>query len=199
MTQMFAQLIHSDGYLGIKDYIGKVFPVVARSPKGLYALKLKEGYCLNFNIDAIRLLQAVEEPAPKLEWKVGSKVLVKNSLNRSNHFTSRVGYVGTIEVADHYNRRFKVKFPEASFEPDVGDGHYSSWWVKSELELVPNDYDGGKEPMRLKLNDKWYIAGDGEHLTKDISKANMTENYRKHLSDQLTASSKEIYEASKGF
>lgn len=198
MTQMFAQLIHSDGYLGMKDYIGNVFPVVARSPKGHYCLKLKEGYCRNFNIDAIRLLQAVEDAAPKLEWKVGTKVLVENSFNRSNHFTSRLGYVGTIEVVDG-DERFKVKFPEASFTPPIEPSNYSSWWFKSELELVPNDYDGGKEPMRLKLNDKWYIAGDGEHLTKDISKANMTEDYRKHLSDQLTASSKEIFEASKGF
>lgn len=197
MTQMFAQLIHSDGYLGMKDYIGKVFPVVGRSPKGLYALKLKEDYCLNFNLDAIRLLQAVEEPAPKLEWKVGTKVLVKRSSISSPHFDSRVGYVGTIEVDE--GDRFKVKFPEASFAPPIEPSNYSSWWFKSELELVPNDFDGGKEPMRLKLNDKWYIAGDGEHLTKDISKANMTEDYHKHLSDQLTASFAEIYEASKGF
>ena len=198
MTQQFAQLIHNDGFLGMKDYIGKVFPVVGRSPRGHYLLHLKEGYSLNFSKEAILLLQAVEE-LKELEWKVGTKVLVKNSLNRSNHFTSRVGYVGTIEVVDRYNSRFKVKFPEASFEPNVGDGHYFSWWVKSELELVPNNYDGGKEPKQLKLNDKWYIAGDGEHLTKDISKANMTEDYRKHLSDQLTASFAEIYEASKGF
>lgn len=197
MTQMFAQLIHNDGYLGMKDYIGKVFPVVARSPKGHYALKLKEGYCLNFNIDAIRLLQAVEEPAPKLGWKVGTKVLVKRSSISNPHFDSRVGYVGTIEVVE--GERFKVKFPEASFAPPIEPSNYSSWWFKSELELVPNDYDGGKEPMRLKLNDKWYIAGDGEHLTKDISKANMTEDYRKHLSNKLTASFVDLYAATKGF
>lgn len=197
MTQMFAQLIHSDSYLSMKDYIGKVFPVVARSPKGHYCLKLKEGYCLNFNIDAIRLLQAVEEPAPKLEWKVGTKVLVKRSSISSPHFDSRVGYVGTIEVVE--GDRFKVKFPEASFAPPIEPNNYSSWWFKSELELVPDDYDGGKEPMTLKLNDKWYIAGDGEHLTKDVSKANMTEDYRKHLSDKLTTSFEDIYEASKGF
>lgn len=197
MTQMFAQLIHNDGYLGMKDYIGNVFPVVARSPKGHYALKLKEGYCLNFNIDAIRLLQAVEEPAPKLGWKVGTKVLVKRSSISNPHFDSRVGYVGTIEVVE--GERFKVKFPEASFAPPIEPSNYSSWWFKSELELVPNDYDGGKEPMRLKLNDKWYIAGDGEHLTKDISKANMTEDYRKHLSNKLTASFVDLYAATKGF
>lgn len=194
MTQTFAQLIHSDGYLGMKDYIGKVFPVVARSPKGHYCLKLKEGYCLNFNIDAIRLLQAVEEPAPKLEWKVGTKVLVKRSSISSPHFDSRVGYVGTIEVVEE-DGRFKVKFPEASFAPPIEPNNYSSWWFKTELELVPDDYDGGKEPMKLRLNDKWYIAGDGEHLTKDISKANMTEDYRKHLSDKLTTSFEDIYEA----
>lgn len=193
MTQMFAQLIHSDGYLGMKDYIGKVFPVVARSPKGHYALKLKENYCLNFNIDAIRLLQTVGEAAPKLEWKVGAKVLVKRSSISNPHFDSRVGYVGTIEVVE--GERFKVKFPEASFAPLLsGADNYSSWWFKSELELVPNNYDGGKEPMRLKLNDKCYIAGDGEHLTKDVSKAAMTEDYRKHLFEKLTASSKEIFE-----
>lgn len=192
MTQMFAQLIHSDGYLGMKDYIGKVFPVVARSPKGHYALKLKEGYCLNFNIDAIRLLQAVEEAAPKLEWKVGTKVLVKKSSLNASYFNSRVGYVGTIEVID--SDRFKVKFPEASFKPVVEGSHYSSWWWKQELELVPDDFEGGKEPMRLKLNDKCYIAGDGKHLTKDISKALMTEDYRKHLSDKFTASYSEIVE-----
>lgn len=198
MTQLFAQLIHNDGYLGVKDYIGKVFPVVARSPKGLYALKLKEGYCLNFNIDAIRLLQAVKEPTPKLEWKVGSKVLVKRSSISSPHFDSRVGYVGTIEVVE--GERFKVKFPEASFAAPVEPDNYSSWWFKSELELVPDDYEGGKEPMKLRLNDKWYIAGDGEHLTKDISRATMTEDYRKHLSDKLTASFAELYAAaSKGF
>lgn len=190
MTQLFAQLIHNDGYLGMKDYIGKVFPVEGRSPMGHYALKLKENYCLNFNIDAIRLLQAVEEAAPKLEWKVGTKVLVKRSSISSPHFDSRVGYVGTIEVVE--GERFKVKFPEASFAPPVEPDNYSSWWFKSELELVPNDYDGGKEPMRLKLNDKCYIAGDGEHLTKDVSKAAMTEDYRKHLFDKLTASSAEI-------
>lgn len=196
MTQMFAQLIHSDSYLGMKDYIGKVFPVVARSPKGHYCLKLKEGYCLNFNIDAIRLLQAVEEPAPKLEWKVGTKVLVKRSSISVPHFDSRVGYVGTIILIDGIGEDFrvKVKFPEASFAPPIEPSNYSSWWIKSELELVPYDYEGGKEPMRLKLNDKWYIAGDGEHLTKDISKANMTEDYHKHLSDQLTVSFKEIFE-----
>ena len=193
MTQMFAQLIHNDGYLGMKDYIGKVFPVVARSPKGHYALKLKEGYCLNFNIDAIRLLQAVEDAAPELEWKVGTKVLVKRSSISSPHFDSRVGYVGTIEVVEE-DGRFKVKFPEASFAPPIEPNNYSSWWFKSELELVPEDYDGGKEPMTLKLNDKWYIAGDGEHLTKDVSKANMTEDYREHLSDQLTTSFKEVFE-----
>lgn len=192
MTQLFAQLIHNDGYLGMKDYIGKVFPVEGRSPRGHYALKLKEGYCLNFNIDAIRLLQAVGEAAPKLEWKVGTKVLVKRSSISSPHFDSRLGYVGTIEVAE--GERFRVKFPEASFAAPVEPDNYSSWWFKSELELVPNDYDGGKEPMTLKLNDKWYIAGDGEHLTKDISKANMTEDYQKHLSDKLSASFKEIFE-----
>lgn len=197
MTQLFAQLIHNDGYLGMKDYIGKVFPVEGRSPRGHYALKLKEGYCLNFNIDAIRLLQAVGEAAPKLEWKVGTKVLVKRSSISSPHFDSRVGYVGTIEVVE--GERFKVKFQEASFAPPVEPDNYSSWWFKSELELVPNDYDGGKEPMTLKLNDKWYIAGDGEHLTKDISKANMTEDYQKHLSDKLTASFAEIFAASEGF
>ncbi|WAX15678.1 hypothetical protein EG103P3_00009 [Enterococcus phage EG103P3] len=198
MTQLFAQLIHNDGYLGMKDYIGKVFPVVGRSPVGHYALKLKENYCLNFNIDAIRLLQSVEDPAPKLEWKVGTKVLVKRSFISSPHFDSRVGYVGTIEVVGG-DERFKVKFPEASFAESVEPDNYSSWWFKSELELVPNNYDGGKEPMRLKLNSKCYIAGDGEHLTKDISKANMTEDYRKHLSDKLTASFEEIYAACKGF
>lgn len=192
MTQMFAQLIHSDSYLGMKDYIGKVFPVVARSPKGHYALKLKEGYCLNFNIDAIRLLQAVEEAAPKLEWKVGTKVLVKRSSISIPHFDSRVGYVGTIEVVE--GERFKVKFPEASFAPPIEPSNYSSWWIKSELELVPNDYDGGKEPMRLKLNDKWYIAGDGEHLTKDISKAALTKDYHKHLSDKLSSNLGDFYE-----
>lgn len=61
-------------------------------------------------------------------------------------------------------------------------------------KLVPDDYEGGKKPMKLKLNDKCYIAGDGEHLTKDISKANMTEDYRKYLSDKLTASFKEMFE-----
>lgn len=197
MTQQFAQLIHNDGYLGMKDYIGKVFPVVGRSPKGHYLVKLKEGYCLNFNIDAIRLLQAVGEAAPKLEWKVGTKVLVKRSSISSPHFDSRLGYVGTIEVSE--GERFRVKFPEASFAAPVEPDNYSSWWFKSELELVPNDYDGGKEPMRLKLNDKWYIAGDGEHLTKDISKAIMTEDYRKHLSDKFTASFEEIFAASEGF
>lgn len=197
MTQMFAQLIHNDGYLGMKDYIGKVFPVVGRSPIGQYALKLKEGYCLNFSKSSIRLLQAVEEAAPKLEWKVGTKVLVKRSSISIPHFDSRVGYVGTIEAIE--GGRFNVKFPEASFAPPFEPDNYSSWWFKSELELVPNDYDGGKEPMRLKLNDKCYIAGDGEHLTKDIYKANMTEDYRKHLFNKLTASSKEIYAAIKGF
>lgn len=197
MGQQFAQLIHNDGYLGMKDYIGKVFPVVGRSPRGHYALKLKEGYCLNFNIDAIRLLQAVEEPAPKLEWKVGKNVLVKKSSISYPHFDSRLGYVGTIEVDE--GERFKVKFPEASFAAPAGGGNYSSWWLKGELELVPDDFGGGKNPMKLRLNDKWYIAGDGEHLTKDISKANMTEDYRKHLSDKLTASFEEIYAAIKGF
>lgn len=192
MGQQFAQLIHNDGYLGMKDYIGKVFPVVGRSPMGHYALKLKENYCLNFNIDAIRLLQAVEEPAPKLEWKVGTKVLVKRSSISNPIFNSRVGYVGTIEVVE--GDWFKVKFPEASFAPPVGGGNYFSWWWDSELELVPDDYEGGKKPMKLRLNDKWYIAGDGEHLTKDISKATMTEDYRKHLSDKLTASFEEIFE-----
>lgn len=197
MTQLFAQLIHNDGYLGMRDFIGKVFPVVARSPKSHYCLKLKEGYCLNFNIDAIRLLQAVEGDSPELKWKVRSKVLVKKSTINVPHFDSRVGYVGTIEVVE--GERFRVKFPEASFAAPVEPDNYSSWWFKSELELVPNDYDGGKEPMRLKLNDKCYIAGDGEHLTKDVSKANMTEDYHKHLSDKYTASFAEIYEASKGF
>lgn len=197
MTQQFAQLIHNDGYLGMKDYIGKVFPVIGRSPRGHYLLQLKEDYCLNFDIDAIRLLQAVEEPAPKLEWKVGTKVLVKRSSISSPHFDSRVGYVGTIEVVE--GERFRVKFPEASFAAPVEPDNYSSWWFKSELELVPNDYDGGKEPMKLRLNDKWYIAGDGEHLTKDISRATMTEDYRKHLSDQLTASFVDLYAAIKGF
>lgn len=197
MTQMFAQLIHNDGYLGMKDYIGKVFPVVGRSPRGHYAIKLKEGYCLNFSKESIRLLQTVGEAAPKLKWKVGAKVLVKKSTINVPHFDSRVGYVGTIEIVE--GDRLKVKFPEASFAPPVEPSNYSSWWFKSELELVPNDFDGGKEPMTLKLNDKWYIAGDGEHLTKDISKANMTEDYLKNLSDQLTASFAEIYEASKGF
>lgn len=197
MTQMFAQLIHSDGYLGMKDYIGNVFPVVGRSPRGHYALKLKEGYCLNFSKESIRLLQTVGEAAPKLEWKVGTKVLVKRSSIRSPHFDSRVGYVGTIEVVE--GERFKVKFPEASFATLIEHDNYSSWWFKSELELVPKDYDGGKEPKQLKLNDKCYIAGDGEHLTKDISKANMTEDYREHLSEKLTASFAELYAASKGF
>lgn len=193
MGQQFAQLIHNDGYLGMKDYIGKVFPVVGRSPRGHYLLQLKEGYSLNFSKESILLLQAVEEPAPKLEWKVGAKVLVKRSSISNPHFDSRVGYVGTIEVVE--GERFKVKFPEASFAAPDGSDNYSSWWLKSELELVPNNYDGGKEPMRLKMNDKCYIAGDGEHLTKDVSKANMTEDYRKHLSDKLTASFKEIFEA----
>lgn len=197
MTQQFAQLIHNDGYLGMKDYIGKVFPVVGRSPRGHYLLQLKEGYSLNFSKESILLLQAVGEAAPKLEWKVGTKVLVKISSISIPHFNSRVGYVGTIEVVE--GERFRVKFPEASFAAPVKPDNYSSWWFKSELELVPNDYDGGKEPRRLKLNDKWYIAGDGEHLTKDISKANMTEDYHKHLSDQLKASFAEIYESSKGF
>lgn len=198
MGQQFAQLLSSDGYLSMEEYIGKVFPVVGRSPKGHYCLKLKEGYCLNFNIDAIRLLQAVEEPAPKLEWKVGTKVLVKRSSISNPHFDSRVGYVGTIEVVEE-DGRFKVKFPEASFAPPIEPNNYSSWWFKTELELVPDDYDGGKEPKQLKLNDKWYIAGDGEHLTKDISKANMTEDYRKHLSNKLTASFVDLYAATKGF
>lgn len=198
MTQLFAQLIHNDGYLGMKDYIGKVFPVEGRSPRGHYALKLKEGYCLNFSKESIRLLQAVEEAAPKLEWKVGTKVLVKRSSISNPHFNSRVGYVGTIEVVE--GERFKVTFPEASFATLIEHDNYSSWWFKSELELVPKDYDGGKEPMKLRLNDKWYIAGDGEHLTKDISRATMTEDYRKHLSDKLTASFAELYAAaSKGF
>lgn len=199
MGQQFAQLLSSDGYLSMEEYIGKVFPVVGRSSRGHYELKLKEGYALNFNKEAIRLLQAVEEPAPKLKWKVGEKVLVKRSSISNPHFDSRVGYVGTIERADLSDERFKVKFPEASFADPFEPDNYSSWWFKSELELVPNDYDGGKKPMRLKLNDKWYIAGDGEHLTKDVSKANMTEDYRKHLSDQLTASFEEIFAASKGF
>lgn len=197
MGQQFAQLIHNDGYLGMKDYIGKVFPVIGRSPMGHYLLKLKEDYCLNFSKESILLLQAVEEPAPKLEWKVGTKVLVKNSEIDSPHFNSRVGYVGTIEVVD--GNRFKVKFPEASFAPLIEPSNYSSWWVKSELKLVPDDFEDGKKPMRLKLNDKCYIAGDGEHLTKDISKANMTEDYREHLSNELTASFAELYAASKGF
>lgn len=197
MTQLFAQLIHNDGYLGMKDYIGKVFPVVARAPRGHYLLQLKEDYCLNFNKEALLLSQAVEEPAPELEWKVGTKVLVKRASINIPYYDSRVGYVGTIEVVK--GNRFEVKFPEASFATLVESSNYFSWWLKRELELVPNDYDGGKEPMRLKLNDKWYIAGDGEHLTKDISKANMTEDYRKHLSDQLTASFEEMYEAIKGF
>lgn len=192
MGQQFAQLIHNDGYLGMKDYIGKVFPVIGRSPRGHYLLKLKEGYCLNFSRESILLLQAVEEPAPKLEWKVGAKVLVKKSSLNANHFKSRVGYVGTIEVID--SDRFKVKFPEASFKPVVEGSHYSSWWWESELELVPDDFEGGKKPMRLKLNDKCYIAGDGKHLTKDISKALMTEDYQKHLSDKFTASFEEIFE-----
>ncbi|WAX12535.1 hypothetical protein EC55P2_00045 [Enterococcus phage EC55P2] len=197
MGQQFAQLIHNDGYLDMKDYIGKVFPVVGRSPRGHYLLKLKEDYCLNFSKESILLLQAVEEPAPKLEWKVGTKVLVKDSEINSPHFNSRVGYVGTIEVVD--GDRFKVKFPEASFAPLIEPSNYSSWWVKSELELVPEDFEGGKKPMRLKLNDKCYIAGDGEHLTKDISKANMTEDYREHLSDKLTASFAELYAADRLF
>jgi len=199
MTQMFAQLIHSDSYLGMKDYIGQVFPVVGRSPRGHYLLKLKEDYCLNFSKESILLLQTVEEPAPKLEWKVGTKVLVKNSEIDRPHFNSRVGYVGTIEVVDSMDDRFKVKFPEASFTPPIEPSNYSSWWFKSELELVPDDYEGGKKPMRLKLNDKCYIAGDGEHLTKDISKANMTEDYREHLSDKLTASFAELYAADRLF
>lgn len=197
MTQQFARLMDNDGYLAMKDYIGKVFPVIERSPRGLYLLELKEGYCLYFNKKSLFLLRAVEEPAPKLEWKVGTKVLVKNSEINSPHFNSRVGYVGTIEVVD--GDRFKVKFPEASFAPLIEPSNYSSWWVKSELELVPDDFEGGKNPMRLKLNDKCYIAGDGEHLTKDISKANMTEDYRKHLSNKLTASFVDLYAATKGF
>lgn len=201
MAQMFAHLIHSDGYLGMKDYIGKVFPVIGRSPRGHYALKLKEGYCLNFNIDAIRLLQAVEEPAPKLEWKVGTKVLVKRSLFSRNHFTSRVGYVGTIVLVDGIGEdlRVKVTFPEASFAAPAGGGNYSSWWLKCELELVTDDFGVGKKPMKLKLNDRCYIAGDGEHLTKDISRATMTEDYHKHLSNKLTASFADLYAAVKGF
>ncbi|WAX12636.1 hypothetical protein EC99P1_00044 [Enterococcus phage EC99P1] len=196
MTQMFAQLIHSDGYLGMKDCIGKVFPVVARSPKGHYALKLKEGYCLNFNIDAIRLLQAVEEPAQKLEWKVGSKVLVKTSHFSGNHFTSRVGYVGTIEVVDGIGEDFrvKVKFPEASFAPPIEPSNYSSWWFKSELELVPDDCDGGKKPSYIRVNGKCFIAGDGKHLTKDFSKAALTKDYHKHLSDMLSSNLGDFYE-----
>ena len=192
MGQQFARLMHDDGYLGMKDYIGKVFPVIERSPRGLYLLELKEGYCLYFNKKSLFLLRAVEEPAPKLEWKVGTKVLVKKSSIDSDCFNSRVGYVGTIEVVE--GERFKVKFPEASFATLVKPSNYSSWWLKSELELVPEDFEGGKKPMKLKLNDKCYIAGDGEHLTKDISKANMAEDYRKHLSDQLTASFKEMFE-----
>lgn len=201
MTQMFAQLIHSNGYLGMEDYIGKVFPVIGRTPSGRYKLKLDDNYIISFRIDAILLLQAVEGADPELEWKVGTKVLVKRSLFSRNHFTSRVGYVGTIVLVDGIGEDFRVKvtFPEASFAPPIEPSNYSSWWFKSELELVPNDYDGGKEPKQLKLNDKWYIAGDGEHLTKDISKANMTEDYRKHLSDQLMASFADIYTASKGF
>lgn len=201
MTQMFAQLIHSDSYLGMKEYIGKVFPVVGRSPRGYYAIKLKEDYCLNFSKESIRLLQAVEEPAPKLEWKVGTKVLVKRSSISSPHFDSRVGYVGTIVLVDGIGEDFRVKvtFPEASFAPPIEPSNYSSWWFKSELELVPDNYEGGKKPKQLKLNDKCYIAGDGEHLTKDISKANMTEDYREHLSNKLTASFEELYAASKGF
>lgn len=194
MGQQFAQLIHSDGYLGMKDYIGKVFPVVGRSPRGHYALKLKEGYCLNFSKESILLLQAVEEPAPKLEWKVGTKVLVKKSLIDRLHFNSRVGYVGTIEVVDDLGDRIKVKFPEASFKPDEGESNYSSWWWESELELVPDDYDGGKKPSYIRLNGKCYIAGDGEHLTKDFSKAALTKDYHKHLSDKLSSNLGDFYE-----
>lgn len=192
MGQQFAQLIHNDGYLGMKDYIGKVFPVVGRSPRGHYLLQLKEDYCLNFNIDAIRLLQAVEEPAPKLEWKVGTKVLVKRSCISNPHFDSRVGYVGTIEVVD--GDRFKVKFQEASFPPLIDPSNYSSWWIKSELELVPDDFEGGKKPSYIRVNGKCYIAGDGEHLTKDFSKAALTKDYHKHLSDKLSSNLGDFYE-----
>lgn len=192
MTQLFAQLIHNDCYLGMKDYIGKVFPVVGRSPKGHYSLKLKEGYCLNFNIDAIRLLQAVEDPAPKLEWKVGTEVLVKRSSISNPHFDSRVGYVGTIELVE--GERFKVKFPEASFAPPIEPNNYSSWWFKSELELVPNDYDGGKKPSYIRVNGKCFIAGDGKHLTKDFSKVALTKDYHKHLSDMLSSNLGDFYE-----
>lgn len=184
MGQQFAQLIHNDGYLGMKDYIGKVFPVVGRSPRGHYLLHLKEGYSLNFSKEAILLLQAVEE-LKELEWKVGTKVLVKRSSISSPHFDSRVGYAGTIEVVE--GERFKVKFPEASFAAPVEPDNYSSWWFKSELEIVPNDYDGGKKPSYIRVNGKCYIAGDGEHLTKDFSKAALTKDYHKHLSDKLSS------------
>lgn len=192
MTQMFAQLIHSDGYLGMKDYIGKVFPVVGRSPRGHYLLQLKEGYSLNFSKEAILLLQAVEEAAPKLEWKVGTKVMVKKSTINVPHFDSRVGYVGTIEVVE--GERFRVKFPEASFAAPVEPDNYSSWWFKSELEIVPNDYEGGKKPNYIRLNGKCYISGDGEHLTKDFSKAALTKDYHKHLSDMLSSNLGDFYE-----
>lgn len=199
MGQQYAQLL--DGYIfnGMNKYIGKVFPVVGSYGDGRLALKLEDNYRLSFPPHCLKLFEAVEEPAPKLEWKVGAKVLVENSEIDRPYFNSRVGYVGTIEVVDSMEDRFKVKFPEASFEPVVEGTHYSSWWFKNELVLVPDDYEGGKKPKQLKLNAKCYIAGDGEHLTKDISKANMTEDYQKHLSDKFTASFVELYAADKLF
>ena len=193
MGQQYAQLLDEYIFKGMDKYIGKVFPVVDSHSDGRLTLELEGHYRLSFPPACLKLFEAVEEPAPKLEWKVGTKVLVKNSEIDRPQFNSRVGYVGTIEVV--VGDRFKVKFPEASFAPSLEPSNYSSWWVKSELKLVPDDFEDGKKPMRLKLNDKCYIAGDGEHLTKDISKANMTEDYREHLSEKLTASYSEIVEA----
>lgn len=199
MGQQYAQLLDKSIFNGMDKYIGKVFPVVDSRSDGRLTLELEDHYRLSFPPHCLKLFEAVEEPAPKLEWKVGTKVMVENSEIDRPYFNSRVGYVGTIEVIDHMEDRFKVKFPEASFKPMVDGGHYSSWWFKDELLLVPDDYEGGKKPKQLKLNDKCYIAGDGEHLTKDISKANMTEDYQKHLSNKLTASFAELYAADRLF